>query len=155
MRKYICCIQFTILMYLPDLFFVRGILLYKFSEPIPHASRPQHKEDVNMARNTCKIKPGTRIRWITIAIYFYSRATVYNYQTIVSVTQGLGAIWDIRPKCISTLERLNNFSSKHFFYFLMLFPISAIFLYETDPIQWMFNHHCGYWWPGAVALGHQ
>ena len=28
-------------------------------------------------------------------------------------------------------------------------------LYETGPIQWMFSQHCGYWWPGALAPGHQ
>ena len=31
----------------------------------------------------------------------------------------------------------------------------AIFLYETGPIEWMFSQHCGYWWPGAIAPGHQ
>ena len=25
-------------------------------------------------------------------------------------------------------------------------------LYETGPIQWMFSQHCGYWWPGALAV---
>ena len=38
---------------------------------------------------------------------------------------------------------------------LMLYTINAISLYETGPIQWMFNQHCGYWWPGALAPGHQ
>ena len=34
----------------------------------------------------------------------------------------------------------------------MLYTISAIFLCETGPIQWMFNQHCGCWWPGALAV---
>ena len=25
----------------------------------------------------------------------------------------------------------------------------------NKPIQWMFSQHCGYWWPGALAPGHQ
>ena len=29
------------------------------------------------------------------------------------------------------------------------------FLYKTGAIQWMFSQHCGYWWPGALAPGHQ
>ena len=33
----------------------------------------------------------------------------------------------------------------------MLSIISVVFLYETGPIQWMFNQHWGYWWPGALA----
>ena len=37
----------------------------------------------------------------------------------------------------------------------MLFTLCAIVLYETGPIQWMFSQHCGYWWPGALAPGHQ
>ena len=28
-------------------------------------------------------------------------------------------------------------------------------LYETGPMQWIFSQHCGYWWPGALATGHQ
>ena len=36
----------------------------------------------------------------------------------------------------------------------MLFTISAIFLYETGPIQWMFNQHCGYLFPGVWGLTH-
>ena len=32
----------------------------------------------------------------------------------------------------------------------MLFTLCAIFfIYETGPIQWMFNQRCEYWWPGA------
>ena len=35
----------------------------------------------------------------------------------------------------------------------MLYALSVTFLYETGPIQWMFNQHCGCWWPGALAPG--
>ena len=28
-------------------------------------------------------------------------------------------------------------------------------LYETGPLQWLFSQRCGYWWPGALAPGHQ
>ena len=31
----------------------------------------------------------------------------------------------------------------------------VIFSYETGPINWMFNQYWGYWWPGALAPGHQ
>ena len=34
---------------------------------------------------------------------------------------------------------------KILFYFLMLFMISTIFLYETGPIKRMFSQHCRYW----------
>ena len=44
---------------------------------------------------------------------------------------------------------------KMWFHFFMLFTLCAIVLYETGPIQWMFSQHCGYWWPGALAPGHQ
>ena len=47
----------------------------------------------------------------------------------------------------------------HFFqnviHFLMLLTLCAIVLYETGPIQWLFSQDCGYWWPGALAPGHQ
>ena len=41
------------------------------------------------------------------------------------------------------------------FNFLTLFTINVILLRETWPIQWIYNQHCGYWWPGALAPGHQ
>ena len=44
---------------------------------------------------------------------------------------------------------------KMWFHFLMLFTLCAMILYETGPIQWLFSQHCGYWWPGALAPGHQ
>ena len=53
-----------------------------------------------------------------------------------------------------TLKWLGLFF-KSYSYFLILYTISAIFLYETGPIQWMFNQHCGCWWPGASAPVHQ
>ena len=31
------------------------------------------------------------------------------------------------------------------FYFLMVFTINVIPLYETGPMQLIFNQHCGYW----------
>ena len=40
----------------------------------------------------------------------------------------------------------------NWFYFLM-FTINAIFLSKTDPMQWIFGQHCGYWWLGALAKG--
>ena len=49
----------------------------------------------------------------------------------------------------------------HFFKNLILFRNVVhhkwiiIFLYEIGLIQWMFSQHCGYWWPGALAPGHQ
>ena len=36
--------------------------------------------------------------------------------------------------------------------FLILFFTTAIFLYETNPKQWILSQHCGYWWPGALAV---
>ena len=30
-----------------------------------------------------------------------------------------------------------------------------IFLSETGPMQWKIGQHCHYWWPGALAPGHQ
>ena len=48
-----------------------------------------------------------------------------------------------------------SFFSKCDFIFLMLFTLCAIVLYKTGPIQWMFSQHCGDWWPGALAPGHQ
>ena len=38
------------------------------------------------------------------------------------------------------------FCFKMWFYFLILFSISAIFLYENGSIQWMFSQHCGCYW---------
>ena len=52
-----------------------------------------------------------------------------------------------------THEQLADFL-KIWFYFLMLLTINAKFLYEIS-IQWIFSQHCGYWWPGALAPGHQ
>ena len=54
-----------------------------------------------------------------------------------------------------TIKWLGHFFLKMWFHFLMLFTLCAIFLNETGPIQWMFSQHCGYWWPGASAPGHQ
>ena len=54
-----------------------------------------------------------------------------------------------------TLKWLGHFFFKMWFHFLMLFTLCAIVLYETGPIQCMFSQHCGYWWPGALAPGHQ
>ena len=42
--------------------------------------------------------------------------------------------------------------SKMWFHFLVLFTLCITFLYETGPIRWMFSQHCGYWWPGALAM---
>ena len=36
--------------------------------------------------------------------------------------------------------------------FPMLF---AIFLYDIGPVKLIFYQHCGCWWPGALAPGHQ
>ena len=41
------------------------------------------------------------------------------------------------------------------FYFLILFPLTVIFLYETGLKQWLYSQCCRYWWPGAIAPGHQ
>ena len=51
-------------------------------------------------------------------------------------------------------KRLGYFL-KNVVLFRNVVPYCVIFLYETDPIQWMFSQHCGYWWPGALAPGHQ
>ena len=40
-------------------------------------------------------------------------------------------------------------------FFQQLFTLNMIFLSETVTIQCIFNQHCGYWWPGALAPGHQ
>ena len=37
----------------------------------------------------------------------------------------------------------------------MLFRTNVIFSYKTGPIQLISPQQCGYWWPGAVAPGHQ
>ena len=37
----------------------------------------------------------------------------------------------------------------------MIFTINVTFLHEISPILWIFNHRCGYWWPGALGPGHQ
>ena len=46
-----------------------------------------------------------------------------------------------------------------FFQNIILFcnvvPCNVVFLCETCRIQWIFTQHCGYWWPGALAPGHQ
>ena len=34
---------------------------------------------------------------------------------------------------------------------LIYFITFSLFLYKTYPIQWKFNQHCGYWWPGAFS----
>ena len=55
-----------------------------------------------------------------------------------------------------TLKWLGHFFSKCDFIFWCCSPyVQYFFLYETGPIQWMFSQHCGYWWPGALAPGHQ
>ena len=54
-----------------------------------------------------------------------------------------------------TLKWLGHFFSKCDFIFWCCLPYVQYFLYETGPIQWMFSQHCGYWWPGALAPGHQ
>ena len=56
--------------------------------------------------------------------------------------------WGLNPR-----TTWNFFSFKMWFYFLKLYAIIVIFLFETSRIQWWFNH-CGYWWPGALATGH-
>ena len=56
---------------------------------------------------------------------------------------------------ILTLKRLGHFFFKMQFYFLMLSNKSVIFSYENAPINWLFNQYWGYWWPGALAPGHQ
>ena len=38
---------------------------------------------------------------------------------------------------------------------LMLFTMNLTCLYRMRPIQWIFSHHCGYWWLGALAPRHQ
>ena len=36
------------------------------------------------------------------------------------------------------------------------FPeIVIYFLFESGSVQWIFSQHCGYWWTGALASGHQ
>ena len=40
-------------------------------------------------------------------------------------------------------------------YFLIVFPITVMFIYEIGPIQWIFSQHCGYWWPDTLTPVHQ
>ena len=54
-----------------------------------------------------------------------------------------------------TLKQRSIFFSKMYFYVLISFPITVIFLHYTDPVQWIFNQHCVCWWPGALAPRHQ
>ena len=59
-----------------------------------------------------------------------------------------------------TLKQVKTSGSGYFFfkmefYFLILFPINVISLYKTGPIQWIYGQHSGYWWPRALAPGHQ
>ena len=63
--------------------------------------------------------------------------------------------WHLAALSGLTLKRLG-----HFFQNVILFSNVVhykwnFFLYETGPIQWVFNQHCGCWWPGALAPGHQ
>ena len=48
--------------------------------------------------------------------------------------------------CFFFLEKL--------FHFQILFPVTVIFLYETNLMQWILSQQCGYWWPGALAPGY-
>ena len=49
------------------------------------------------------------------------------------------------------LKKLGHFFFlKMCFYFLMLF-LKNESVNETGPIQWIFNEHCKYWWPGALT----
>ena len=52
---------------------------------------------------------------------------------------------DLKTQCCLVLKMTGSFFFKTLSYFLILYTISAIFLYETGPIQWMFNQHCGCW----------
>ena len=51
---------------------------------------------------------------------------------------------------LETMERLTPSTTKYYFskmqsYFLMLFAINVVFLYETVLIQWTFSQHGRYW----------
>ena len=50
---------------------------------------------------------------------------------------------------------ISFFISKHNFIFSCCsFITNVIFLSENDPMQWMCSLCYGYWWPGALASGH-
>ena len=73
----------------------------------------------------------------------------------VSIPQNNGSKQKHGTFCSLTLKWMGLFFFKMLFYSLMVFTINAIPLYETGPIQWIFKLWCGYWWPGALAPGHQ
>ena len=38
---------------------------------------------------------------------------------------------------------------------ISMFAVNAYNFDENGPLQLIFSQHCGYWWPGALAPGHQ
>ena len=54
-----------------------------------------------------------------------------------------------------TLKQQGYFFHNVIFFSLMLLTIIVTFLHEVSPIQWILRKHCGYWWSGALAPGHQ
>ena len=59
-------------------------------------------------------------------------------------------------------RRLLNLKGLGYFFFQKVILFSSVVhhrcnicLYQTGSTTWLFNQHCGYWWPGALAPGHQ
>ena len=73
-----------------------------------------------------------------------SKTMLIILQTHICITQ---------PQWVKQLYHLFCFS-KMLFYFLML-TMNVTLKSETNPMQWIFGRDCGYWWPGALAPGHQ
>ena len=61
----------------------------------------------------------------------------------------IATVWSV---VVLTMKQPGT-SFQNAFLFLKLFPIHVVFLFETGPIQWIFNQHCGYSWPITLALG--
>ena len=89
------------------------------------------------------------VSWYQIKILYGSNTTkimIKHYMLITNKTWG---------QCIS-MQGINPYTTGSYCFFFkisMSITIIAIFLPELTPFN--FGRHCGCWWPGALASGHQ
>ena len=90
-----------------------------------------------------EIRPAGNHRTYQQTSHISSTLVGSNYIFIIDLTPGFNRLG--KDNCKTRRETSKFWDD--------IFDKNVIFCYETGPIQWIFNQHYGYKWPGALARG--
>ena len=98
-------------------------------------------------------------QYLNIHFLFYTEKKRWDHQNLISRENETNTDNQTIPALMSMVfthkQQGNSFQNVILFFHVVPYNCDICECHETGPIHWIFSKHCGYWWSGALAPGHQ